>query len=148
MLDNIRIGTRGSELALWQTNHVKALLEPHFPGITIDVQKIKTTGDKILDAPLAKIGDKGLFTKELEIALLENRVDIAVHSFKDVPTLFPMVLLLLLYWREKMCTMFSSPTQKKSHQTFVEPSSKRYHCNRKSAPKKPAAQHTPRYTNC
>ena len=89
MPNTIRIGTRGSELALWQTYHVKALLEAFFPGIAIDVQKIKTTGDKILDTPLAKIGDKGLFTKELEIALLDDRVDIAVHSFKDVPTLVP-----------------------------------------------------------
>jgi hydroxymethylbilane synthase len=60
MPSNIRIGTRGSELALWQTHHVKTLLEGRFPDIIIDVQTIKTTGDKILDAPLAKIGDKGI----------------------------------------------------------------------------------------
>jgi hydroxymethylbilane synthase len=89
MPNNICIGTRGSELALWQTHHVKALLETHFPGILIDIQTIKTTGDKILDAPLAKIGDKGLFTKELEIAILDKRIDLAVHSFKDVPTAIP-----------------------------------------------------------
>jgi hydroxymethylbilane synthase len=89
MPSNIRIGTRGSELALWQTHHVKTLLEGRFPGIIIDVQTIKTTGDKILDAPLAKIGDKGLFTKELEVALLDERIDLAVHSFKDVPTAIP-----------------------------------------------------------
>jgi hydroxymethylbilane synthase len=94
MPNNIRIGTRGSELALWQTYHVKKLLETRFHGISIDVEKIKTTGDKILDAPLAKIGDKGLFTKELEIALMDNRVDIAVHSFKDVPTLVPEGLII------------------------------------------------------
>ena len=89
MPSNIRIGTRGSELALWQTHHVKTLLEGRFPDIIIDVQTIKTTGDKILDAPLAKIGDKGLFTKELEVALLDERIDLAVHSFKDVPTAIP-----------------------------------------------------------
>jgi hydroxymethylbilane synthase len=89
MPSNVRIGTRGSELALWQTRHVKALLEELFSGIVIDVQTIKTTGDKILDTPLAKIGDKGLFTKELEVALLDERIDLAVHSFKDVPTAIP-----------------------------------------------------------
>jgi hydroxymethylbilane synthase len=89
MPSNVRIGTRGSELALWQTRHVKTLLEGRFPGIFIDVQTIKTTGDKILDAPLAKIGDKGLFTKELEVALIDERIDLAVHSFKDVPTAIP-----------------------------------------------------------
>ncbi len=89
MPSDIRIGTRGSELALWQTRHVKTLLEERFPEIVIDVQTIKTTGDKILDAPLAKIGDKGLFTKELETALLDERIDLAVHSFKDVPTTIP-----------------------------------------------------------
>jgi hydroxymethylbilane synthase len=88
MPNNVRIGTRGSELALWQTNHVKALLEEQFSGI-VDVQTIKTTGDKILDSPLAMIGDKGLFTKELETALLDKRIDLAVHSFKDVPTAVP-----------------------------------------------------------
>jgi hydroxymethylbilane synthase len=89
MPSNVRIGTRGSELALWQTHHVKTLLEEHFSDIVIDVQTVKTTGDKILDAPLAKIGDKGLFTKELEEALLDERIDLAVHSFKDVPTVIP-----------------------------------------------------------
>jgi hydroxymethylbilane synthase len=89
MPSNVRIGTRGSDLALWQTRHVKALLEELFSGIVIDVQTIKTTGDKILDAPLAKIGDKGLFTKELDVALLDERIDLAVHSFKDVPTAIP-----------------------------------------------------------
>ena len=89
MQNNVRIGTRGSELALWQTNHVKSLLEHLFPQFTIEAEVIKTTGDKILDAPLAKIGDKGLFTKELEHALLDNRVDLAVHSLKDVPTQIP-----------------------------------------------------------
>jgi hydroxymethylbilane synthase len=94
MPNKIRIGTRGSELALWQTHHVQSLLERLFPHLTIDIEIIKTTGDKILDAPLAKIGDKGLFTKELELALLDNRVDLAVHSFKDVPTQVPQGLTI------------------------------------------------------
>jgi len=119
MPNTIRIGTRGSELALWQTHHVKALLEAHFPDIAIDIQKIKTTGDKILDAPLAKIGDKGLFTKELEIALLDERVDIAVHSFKDVPTLFPDGLTIAaVLEREDVHDVFIA-SQKKPNQTFV-----------------------------
>jgi hydroxymethylbilane synthase len=89
MPSNIRIGTRGSELALRQTHYVKTLLEERYPDIVINVQTIKTTGDKIFDVPLARIGEKGLFTKELEVALLDGRIDIAVHSFKDVPTTIP-----------------------------------------------------------
>lgn len=82
----IRIGSRGSALALWQSHHVRdRLLEAH-PGLDIQIEIITTTGDKILDVPLAKIGDKGLFTKELDRALLDKRVDIAVHSLKDIPT--------------------------------------------------------------
>lgn len=94
MQNNVRIGTRGSELALWQTHHVKSLLENLFPHLTIEIEIIKTTGDKILDAPLAKIGDKGLFTKELELALLDNRIDVAVHSLKDIPTQIPKGLAI------------------------------------------------------
>ena len=82
----IRIGSRGSALALWQSHYIRdQLLEAH-PGLEIGVEIINTTGDKILDVPLAKIGDKGLFTKELDHALLDNRIDFAVHSLKDVPT--------------------------------------------------------------
>jgi hydroxymethylbilane synthase len=94
MSNSICIGTRGSELALWQTNHVRSLLGTRFPDLTVDVQVIKTTGDKILDSPLAKIGDKGLFTKELEIALLEGKIDLAVHSCKDIPTEIPDGLII------------------------------------------------------
>ena len=94
MITKLRIGTRGSELALWQTNHIKTLLEHSFPEISISIEIIKTTGDKILDTPLAKIGDKGLFTKELEHALLQRRIDLAVHSLKDVPTFIPSGLTL------------------------------------------------------
>lgn len=83
---SIVIGTRGSELALWQTRWVQHELGKFHPSLRIEVQIIKTQGDKILDAPLSKIGDKGLFTKELERALLDGRVDLAVHSMKDVPT--------------------------------------------------------------
>jgi hydroxymethylbilane synthase len=85
----IRIGTRASALALWQAEWVKSELEKKYPGTTVTLTKIKTTGDKILDVPLAKVGGKGLFVKEIEEAMLENEIDIAVHSMKDVPTFFP-----------------------------------------------------------
>jgi len=85
----IRIGTRASALALWQAEWVKAELEKKYPGMTVSLTKIKTTGDKILDVPLAMVGGKGLFVKEIEEAMLANEIDIAVHSMKDVPTFFP-----------------------------------------------------------
>jgi len=85
----IRIGTRASALALWQAEWVKSELEKKYPGMTVSLTKIKTTGDKILDVPLAQVGGKGLFVKEIEEAMLANEIDIAVHSMKDVPTLFP-----------------------------------------------------------
>ncbi len=88
------IGTRGSKLALWQSEWVKAALEKHAPSVRVELKKIKTTGDKILDVPLAKVGGKGLFVKEIEEALVSRRVDIAVHSMKDVPTAFPRGLHL------------------------------------------------------
>jgi hydroxymethylbilane synthase len=80
----LRIGTRGSQLALWQANHVAELLRER--GHSVEIEIIKTTGDKITDVALAKIGTKGMFTKEIEEALTENRVDLAVHSLKDLPT--------------------------------------------------------------
>ena len=89
----IVIGTRGSALALWQANHVKATLE-RLHGVSVSLQVIKTVGDKILDAPLAKVGGKGLFVKELEEALLRRETDLAVHSMKDVPTEMPAGLVL------------------------------------------------------
>lgn len=89
MKDTLRIATRQSPLALWQANFVKAELEKHFPELQIELVTMVTKGDIILDTPLAKIGGKGLFVKELELALLENRADIAVHSMKDVPMTFP-----------------------------------------------------------
>jgi hydroxymethylbilane synthase len=85
----IRIATRQSPLALWQAEHVAALLQQAFPNIKTELVKMVTRGDKILDAPLAKIGGKGLFVKELEHGMLEGNADIAVHSMKDVPIDFP-----------------------------------------------------------
>lgn len=90
----IIIGTRGSKLALWQAEWVKSELRRINPGIDVELNKIKTTGDKILDVPLAKVGGKGLFVKEIEEALLGNQADLAVHSMKDVPTDFPRGLHL------------------------------------------------------
>lgn len=84
---NIRIASRNSALALWQTYHIRDLLLAR--GHSVEIITMKTKGDAILDTPLAKIGGKGLFTKELENAMLEGRADIAVHSLKDVPTTFP-----------------------------------------------------------
>jgi len=85
----ITIGTRGSALALWQANWVKSELEREYPGIEVTLRVIKTKGDKILDVPLAKVGGKGLFVKEIEDALLAGDIDLAVHSMKDVPTELP-----------------------------------------------------------
>jgi hydroxymethylbilane synthase len=85
MTQTIRIATRKSELALWQANHVGSLLREQYPGITVELLPMVTKGDIILDQPLAKIGGKGLFLKELERALLNGDADIAVHSMKDVP---------------------------------------------------------------
>jgi hydroxymethylbilane synthase len=90
----IIIGTRSSKLALWQAEFVKAELHGLYPDIEIELNKIKTTGDKILDVPLAQVGGKGLFVKEIEEALLSGKADIAVHSMKDVPTEFPEGLRL------------------------------------------------------
>ena len=80
----LRIGSRGSQLALWQANHISALLRQH--GHEVELEIIKTTGDKITDVALAKVGTKGMFTKEIEEALAEGRIDLAVHSLKDLPT--------------------------------------------------------------
>jgi hydroxymethylbilane synthase len=90
----IRIGTRGSKLALRQTVWVRERIAEHHPGIQIEVVRIKTTGDKITDVPLATVGGKGLFVKEIEEALLRKEIDLAVHSMKDVPTELPAGLHL------------------------------------------------------
>ncbi|MGF1715206.1 hydroxymethylbilane synthase [Photobacterium chitinilyticum] len=85
----IRIATRKSPLAMWQAEFVKDALEQAHPGLIVELVPMVTKGDIILDTPLAKVGGKGLFVKELEVAMLENRADIAVHSMKDVPVEFP-----------------------------------------------------------
>ena len=87
-MEKLVIATRRSQLALWQSEYVKAKLQEHYPNMQIELQEFVTKGDKILDVPLAKIGGKGLFTKELEVAMLEGTAHLAVHSLKDVPTQF------------------------------------------------------------
>jgi hydroxymethylbilane synthase len=84
---NLRIGSRGSQLALWQANHIAALLRGH--GHTVEIEIIKTTGDRLQEVTFAQVGSKGMFTKEIEDALAEGRVDLAVHSLKDLPTELP-----------------------------------------------------------
>jgi len=94
MLSELKIGTRGSQLALFQANWVKEKLVETHPNLKVTLIKIKTTGDQIQDAPLAKIGGKGLFVKEIEEALIQKKIDLAVHSIKDVPTELPKGLHL------------------------------------------------------
>ena len=86
--EKLVIGTRGSKLALWQAEYIRGLTE-EITGLPVEIKIIKTTGDKILDVPLAKVGGKGLFTKEIEVELIDGTVDLAVHSMKDVPTELP-----------------------------------------------------------
>lgn len=90
----LRIATRQSPLALWQAEHIKTRLQNLYPSLTVELITFKTQGDIILDTPLSKIGGKGLFVKELEVAMLDGRADIAVHSMKDVPMEFPEGLAL------------------------------------------------------
>jgi len=92
--EKIVIGTRGSKLALWQANHIADCLRKQYKNFEVVLRHITTTGDKILDVPLAKIGGKGLFTKELETEMLEGTIDLAVHSLKDMPTELPEGLTL------------------------------------------------------
>lgn len=92
-MEKVTIATRGSNLALWQAHHIKGLLEKTH-GVQVELNIIKTKGDKILDVPLAKIGGKGLFVKEIEQALQDGKADIAVHSMKDVPMEMPEGLML------------------------------------------------------
>jgi hydroxymethylbilane synthase len=104
----LRIGTRGSQLALAQSEWVKKEIEARHPRAQVQLVRIKTTGDKILDSPLARIGGKGLFVKEIEEALLSERVDLAVHSMKDVPAALPEGLILA-----------SFPEREDPHDAFV-----------------------------
>ncbi len=90
----LRIGTRGSRLAVIQAEMVRSALSARFPGLTAEIVTIKTRGDRILDAPLSQIGDKGLFIREIEEALAAGKVDLAVHSLKDLPTVLPEALEL------------------------------------------------------
>ncbi|WP_293728096.1 hydroxymethylbilane synthase [uncultured Phascolarctobacterium sp.] len=94
MKAKLKIGTRQSLLALWQSNHIAACLRRQYPECEIGLKKIVTKGDKILDVPLAQIGGKGLFTKEIEEELLSGEIDLAVHSLKDMPTVLPEGLCL------------------------------------------------------
>ncbi|MAY15541.1 MAG: hydroxymethylbilane synthase [Oceanospirillaceae bacterium] len=109
----LRIATRKSPLAMWQAEHIKARLEALHPGLVVELVTFTTQGDKILDVPLAKIGGKGLFVKELEVAMLDGRADIAVHSMKDVPMEFPEGLELgIICERENPHDAFVSSTYK------------------------------------
>ncbi len=103
-MKTLTIATRGSALALWQAEHISALLRARPPGLSVNLLTIKTMGDKILDVPLAQVGGKGLFVKEIEEALLDGRADIAVHSMKDVPTELPPELVVGVNPEREDCT--------------------------------------------
>ena len=110
----IIIGSRGSKLALWQSEKVKTELEQVHPEIDVEIKIIKTKGDKILDVSLSKIGDKGLFTKEIEQALYDKDVDVAVHSLKDLPTELPEGLIIGgMLPRAEVCDVFISKDGRK-----------------------------------
>ncbi len=128
--ERIVIATRGSELALWQANHVKARIEAVSPGITVEFEIIKTSGDKILDVALAKVGGKGLFVKEIEQALVDRTADLAVHSMKDVPAeLAPGLTLCAVSTREvpwdALCTRTGEALATLKHGAKVGTSSMR-----------------------
>ena len=109
MKDLIRIATRKSPLAMWQAEHVRDRLLSAHEGLKVELITMSTQGDKILDTPLAKIGGKGLFVKELEVAMINGQADIAVHSIKDVPMEFPEGLFLsTILKREEPCDAFVS----------------------------------------
>ncbi len=120
MNNKLILGSRGSQLALWQTEWVKSELEKKFPKLHLEIQIIKTTGDKILDSPLSKIGDKGLFTREIEQAMLDKKIDAAVHSLKDLPTQLPEGLCIgAVSRREDVRDVFIS-NKKKNHTNIEE----------------------------
>ena len=111
MTDVLKIATRKSPLALWQANHVRDALLARHPELQVELVTMTTQGDKILDTPLAKVGGKGLFVKELETGMLEGRADIAVHSMKDIPVEFPQGLgLAVVLPREDPRDAFISNT--------------------------------------
>ena len=116
-VDRLIVGTRGSELALWQSKHIKSKLSSLYPRLQVELQIIKTLGDKILDSPLSRIGDKGLFTKEIERALADKSIDLAVHSLKDVPTHLPDGLTIgAITQREDVRDVFiAHPGKKHTH---------------------------------
>ena len=108
-LQKIRIGTRNSKLALWQANLIALTLMSKYPDIEVELVHVTTKGDKILDSPLSKIGGKGLFTKELEVQMLEGKIDLAVHSLKDVPAqLSPEFTIAAITKREEPLDAFVS----------------------------------------
>lgn len=110
-MSKLVIATRASQLALWQAYHIKARIEEHFPEISVELNEITSKGDKILDKPLALVGGKGHFTKELEDAMLAGQADIAVHSLKDVPTYIPEGLeLAAITERQDQSDLFLSHT--------------------------------------
>ena len=118
----VRIATRNSPLALWQAEFVKSELETHHPDVQVELIGFTTRGDKLLDSPLSKVGGKGLFVKELETAMLNGDADIAVHSMKDVPMMFPEGLELAVICeredprdafvsnRYDSCLLYTSPS--------------------------------------
>jgi hydroxymethylbilane synthase len=122
MSRTIKIASRKSQLALVQTYWVQAELQKHFPDRTFEVETMSTQGDKILDVPLAKIGDKGLFTKELEVKMLDRTADIAVHSLKDLPTNLPEGLVLgCITERENPADAFVVNTKNQQYQLETLP---------------------------
>jgi hydroxymethylbilane synthase len=131
--ERLVIATRGSALALWQAEHVKARLAAVAPGIRVEFNVIKTSGDQILDVPLAKVGGKGLFVKEIEQALLDHQADLAVHSMKDVPAeLAPGLVLAAVSSREvpwdALCARAPVTVDTLSHGARVGTSSMRRQC--------------------
>ena len=140
MKTNLIIGTRQSLLALWQSNHIADLLRRQYPECTVTLKKIITKGDRILDVPLAKIGGKGLFTKELETALLEGEIDLAVHSLKDMPTILPEGLCLTAVTKRANAGDAFVSNKYASIETLPQGSSSGYF---QSAPQSPAFGSTP-----
>jgi len=108
-MKHLKLGSRGSKLALWQADYVVSQLSRVVPELNVEIRIIKTTGDKILDVALSRIGDKGLFTKEIESELLQGNIDIAVHSMKDLPSEIPEGLCIgAVLERENPCDVLIS----------------------------------------